>query len=238
MKKLIFLITLLLATQVQAQTVRSTYTDYCEDAVGCWRFNEDAGFAVDESGNDAHATIDGATYTSTGCLEGSCYDFDGANDLLNFTLTHSAQISMCLWIEIDAQGDTQYGRLIEGTGYPIYANLAANKEVSLESKRDDTQGNWDTDTDTIVYGTGFHFCVTYDSSNTANDPIFYKNGSSINVTREEAPIGNQLSNAGEGYFGNRAAKDRSLDGSLDEILIRDDILTPTEILDIYKNGLR
>jgi len=82
-----------------------TYVDYCADAntVGCYRFNSDVGYVVDESGDDAHgATVASPTYQTSGCSDGgNCWSFNGTTQYIDIVSKRISDAdttyTVCAW---------------------------------------------------------------------------------------------------------------------------------------------
>jgi hypothetical protein len=59
-----------------------------------------------------------------------------------------------------------------------------------------------------------HFIITYDTTNVANDAIFYLDGAQQSVTRNATPSGTLKADDATLYIGNRADGTRNFDGKL------------------------
>jgi hypothetical protein len=89
-----------------------------------------------------------------------------------------------LWTIFDGTGsDTdQYDVvLIPAGGFPLKIAFAAHHST--------TDGYWRTTNDVLALDTETDIIVTYDGSNTANNPAIYIHGISVPVTRVTAPVG-------------------------------------------------
>jgi hypothetical protein len=80
-------------------------------------------------------------------------------------------------------------------------------------------------------------CVSYNGSSNTNDPIIYRNGSSIAITEEFAPSGSRITDAGNNLLiGDVADGDRAYKGVIDDVRIYNRALSPTEIQQLYNLG--
>jgi len=116
---------------------------------------------------------------------------------------------------------------------------------------------FDADNDRIIYGQGFatsngrwsipisniplgewsNLIITYDSSSTSNDPVFYVNGVSVSVTEYSTPEGSLTSDASSNlYLGDSTGASRSYGGVMDSVSIYSRALTSSEILSNYQSG--
>ena len=219
--------------------LRTTYTDYCADpdCVLCMRFNQDYGYVVDESGEDNHGTVNGATYTATGCKEGKCYDFDGVDDYIvkNSGLSLVFPFTMCAWVKLDVSETSSMVAVMvcdkDATNYWHF--IGSNSGNSRISSRDpsyfiDEQGSSINDGE-------FHFlCGIF----TNTDRTLYLDGNTVADITEGT-------NVSLGSL-DRTAIGRAMDSTpsapwnnkIDEVIIFNRALTAAEIRDIYENGLR
>ena len=231
------------------------YTDYCATAETCWRFEPSEvsdNKIVDISHNGFGATNVGGTYTTTDCGEGSCYDLDGNNDYISLgDVDIIGEISISALINLDDVVSAGNAETIvaKRDGSSNATNYAIDKETTPSDElrfyyRDagTTFQVWSTDSANLVAGTTYHIALTYDGS---TDPIMYVNGSVEAMTQDSGSANNALVandvDARIGIFVNNNCggnSDCELNGTIDEVMIRNDILTPTEVLDIYENGLR
>lgn len=91
-------------------------------------------------------------------------------------------------------------------------------------------GLWRSTSDYSL-NTLYHFATTYDRSSTANDPIFYVNGSSIAITEVTAPSGTPTTGRDSLRVGaNVPASGSFYSGRLSQLVFYDRILTAEEVM--------
>jgi hypothetical protein len=116
-----------------------------------------------------------------------------------------------------AMGDTQDGHL------------------RFYQRRATTVGSWKTNNGTISTGTMYLVAVTYDSSSTANDPIFYINGSASATTKSSTPAG-AVSDDSAGHIDIGDFSDTlTANATIPVFRIYNRILSVAEILSIYES---
>ena len=161
-------------------------------------------------------------------------DFDGTNDKMTMTLPASAgsQMTIAHWIYPDSVA--QYANTIkivngsnitgalefdDGWGYVFAYNFTG------------TDGRWSVAKPTT--GSWQHYAVTYNNGATTNDPIIYKNGSSVGIIERSTPTlvaetagtSLQLGMNSDVYW---------YDGRMAEVAIWNRILSATEIAGLGK----
>ncbi len=100
-----------------------------------------------------------------------------------------------------------------------------------------TNGDWRTTNRVVRLTEVFHWAVTYDGGDTANDPIIYINGVAVDVTEIATPTGTIRAETGNLYVGNATGLNRAMDGYSDEVRVWSDIRTPAEIQQFYRQSL-
>jgi hypothetical protein len=95
-----------------------------------------------------------------------------------------------------------------------------------------TQGAW-----SISYPdtNWHHYVITYNHTSTSNDPVIYKDGSSVGITERLTPAGSAGTDSSDLTIGNVKAGNQGWDGKIAEFSIFDRVLNSTEVSDLY-NG--
>jgi len=196
--------------------------------VSYWKLDEN----YKDSKGTNHGTPSG-TNNATG-LSSDAMRFDGVDDWINVTDSDSldlgTEISICAWIKSSLTGS--YPIIISkcvsaSDRYELFLHSGYNYKVgfvvsatAVNSTSVPTANSWN------------YICVSYNGS-FAN---FYLNGAS------DGSSATNITNSG-GDGANLAIGDRTngggnpFNGLIDEVLIYNDILTPTEIYNLYKTGL-
>lgn len=225
-----------------------TPTDYCADAniVGCYRFNEDAGYIVDTSGNDYHSKTAGSgTYQA--CKEVNCWDRNGTtehNEMIDHGLLSSA-ISIVAWTRHDtADFDLIVSRSTSDDkgNYELRLRTpsSSNYEFVFRNSADTLHPSMYADSTVISANAWTHVGLTH-TWGTTNDSDIYVNGIAVS-TSDAASLDNAVITSGTQVFNIGCREDgcgtTGFDGEIDELAIFSRILTAAEILDIYTNGLK
>jgi len=192
-----------------------------------WRFDETGGTtAADASGNNRNGTMSGATFV-TGGRFGNAAQFDGVDDIMNFTSPPATQVSFSAWVNTTGDGDSTTPRIIATPGYNVRLRRdSGGLNVAFEAERT-TSPEWRTPLGSYTDNTWHHILVAYDSA-TATTPAMYIDGEPQTVTERTAGSGTQASSAGAASIGNQAALDRSLLGRVDEVRMYNRVLTAGE----------
>lgn len=229
-------------------TVRSTYTDYSQDAncVGCWRFDDDtADTAVDISGNNNHGSTSSSPIYTTG-KEGKCWDFDGADDFLlikdNTNLDDLGSLTFCVWIYPDSNGELNLGRIIDKAGLSTTANTALYMGYTGELwfyVRGSTSLYRRANDNSVTLSAWNFVVVTWDGTFTDYTTIhIYVNGAEVSYQAGQNGVSRTSNAANNLTIGSNEGASRSFNGKIDEVIIFDRVLTSSEIQDIYKHGIK
>jgi prepilin-type N-terminal cleavage/methylation domain-containing protein len=203
--------------------------------VGHWKFDETAGsIASDSSGNDYAATVSGATWDSSGQIDGAL-DFDGSNDYVDTTIDGSSvsNVTFCLWFKSDDVGSigdddvaqrfiTQM-RTSSGTRFALGINK--NK---LAAYWYDGSSNVKQAGPNLSASQWYHAAVTYDGS----DIRLYLDGNERNSSAElnmSPPSADAIEISRDPGGGGS----RHFDGLLDDVRVYRRVLTEDEIWAIY-----
>lgn len=194
-----------------------------------WRFDETTGTtAADASGNNRTATLgNGAGFTAG--RFGNAAQFDGVDDIVNFTSPAAPQVSFSAWVNTTGDGDSTTPRIIASPGYHIRLRRdSGGLNISFEAVRT-TSSEWRTPLGSYTDNAWHHIMVAYDSA-TAATPAMYFDGEAQTVTSLAAGSGTHTSSAGAASIGNTSALNRSLLGRVDEVRMYNRVLTAGEAL--------
>jgi len=190
--------------------------------------------ASDASGNGNNGTINGATF-STGKI-GNALSFNGTSDYVSIPTQSMDQVSIAAWVRADGFGNGTYPRIVEMPAYKFYFRND-NMSLSLRAARSPNDARWRTNEDILTFDSiWYHVAVTYDSTSTSNDPVFYINGSVIPVTENVVPAGTKIDNAGTGNIGRSINENQQWHGAIDELRIYDKILSAQEVGALFVEG--
>jgi hypothetical protein len=211
--------------------------------VGYWPF---CGNALDESGNNNHGTVNGATLTTDRFGNaGSAYGFDGIDDYIRMTSnsvlgTKSRTISF--WMNTLGIISGQQEVLIDEGGNTCGSGFAVVKDSNPSKLKLDVGCSFVYNNDSIGRNRWNHVVVVYDSliSSNLSGISFYVNSSKI--LNLSSTIGSLNINSGAEQkltFGkSRIPSDGFYYfGSIDDIAIWNRALTPQEIKQLYNQGI-
>jgi hypothetical protein len=201
-----------------------------------WPMDESVGTtAVDASGNGRNATTSNVTWQPAGGKVGGAASFDGNFSVAAFSVPAWTTITFAAWINPTGNGDSNYPRWIDIMNFRFGVVRGSpggepNNGFFVGAERADGTTNFRSAANAVPTSGWIHVAVVYDSTVASNAPLVYLNGSQVSVTPLGAqPTGTMNAAAATGYLGGRAALDRSFAGLLDEVVIYNRALTPTEI---------
>jgi hypothetical protein len=200
--------------------------------VGYWPF---CGNALDESGNNNHGTVNGATLTTDRFGNvGSAYGFDGVNDRIeinNNPVFNQGPISISAWIRVnnigfydliskDGQGNpnTRQWTLQTNNKLPRFGTFSNNGEFTLDGQ------------DTLVSQKWVHLVGVY----SLTDVKIFQNGVQVGSLPTTGTLAQGLEPL---RFGGNVVPSSYFNGSLDDIAIWNRALTPQEIQQVYNQGI-
>ena len=202
--------------------------------VGWWKMDETSGLtAADSSGNgndgDLHNMV--GNEWASGVL-GGALEFDGNNDHVlvsqDSSINDLDDLTLSAWVYLDSYGENTRGRILQKYSSLLWY-IDHDQKYQFEYCRWGTDGKWKTDDGTILTGQWYHLAVTYDSSSTANDPVLYIDGASVNVNEVQAPAGSKSSESDDLYIANNPSDTRAFDGRIDDVRIYNCTLSAAEI---------
>ena len=201
--------------------------------VGFWFELDDsgAGVASDES-SALTAQYGSLTDNQVGKLN-KAFDFNQATSFINSNYaTHSDAITFSCWVKLDSNGIS--GRLIEkNSSYQNFILVDTLAKIQIQRGAATTDYKWITDS-AISIGTWQHIFVISDGTNT---PVVYVNGVQKSVSVSQAGSGALVVNNTDTYWlGNRSARDRAIDGLLDQSVLWLDAKTQADMEALYNSG--
>jgi len=150
------------------------------------------------------------------------------------------------WIEIDGAGSGAYASIIgEYSNYKgmslAVGNSGGGIYVEVGNYRYSPVGQWRSPDGSLVGGgTRYHILVTYDASDSANDPSIYINNVSQAITETYTPGGALGSMEGNHFvIGNEVGNGTytwPFDGDIEDVRVWNRILTADERATIYGGG--
>jgi len=101
-----------------------------------------------------------------------------------------------------------------------------------------TNGVWRSPTTALLENKLNHVAVSYNNTDTANDPKIYINGVKQSLDYEVTPIGSADTDAGSEFrIGSTNSTVDPFDGFIDEVAVFDKILTEDEVQEIFNAGI-
>ncbi len=143
------------------------------------------------------------------------------------------------WILPNGDGAGGYGRIFDKGNNYLYLQSESGSTIrmvfaSLNATTNTVSRTTNYD---IKYGQWQHVAVTYNSTTPATQPILYINGVATDVTETTEGDGTRTSDAGGTFhLGNNSSGTRTFEGSITEASLWEEILTATEILELYNDG--
>jgi hypothetical protein len=210
------------------QCVPSTST-WQTGLVSWWKLN---GNASDSIGTN-HGTVNGATLTSTGCKSGQCYSFDGVNDYVNIknpgNVFDGKNITLSAWVVYNRGND--YQRIIDrgyANQFSFWISTSPQLGLSLDTLGTDIDSSSSCK---ILPGVLTHIVYVYDSETV----WMYKNG--VYCSSLTSASGVLDSSTNDIRIGARVdtGSNRYWNGSLDEVMVWNRVLSSTEIQQVYNS---
>lgn len=176
----------------------------------------------DRSGRGNNGTIVGATWTRNS--QRTWYlDYDGIDDITTVSDSTSIQNiwdgggTLDMWVRPDSDGEADAGRVVSKNEiWYVYNAIESGGGVRFYFKHlfSGTDIEWRTTSSVFIIGEWCKFTLTYNSSSTANQPIFFRNG--VAVSRVQSigpPTGTRTTDAGSDlYLGNHSGTSSTFDG--------------------------
>jgi len=195
-----------------------------------WKMDETGGStAFDSSGNGRNASLVNAGFTNG--YFSNALQCNGTTSRATYTAQDTNQVTVAAWVRADAQGNSQFPRILDAPAYRFFFRFGSSDVNSVGfATEDGVNGDFDSGGGTISLGSWYHVAVSYDRSNLANLPIFYVNGARRTTVALTMPSGAAPPLTGTAYIGNRAALDRAWSGPIDDLRIYNRLLSDAEVL--------
>jgi len=180
--------------------------------------------------NEITCTVENAVWGQTGRT------FDGTNDRIDCGSTAPIEDifdgggTVVVWANPTTGND---GRLWDKAKNKFYLRETGPIQMTLRYEFDGSAGQWRSTVSASANSFSM-YSVTYDADAVANDPIFYLNDSALGLPYDTNPTGTRESdNVSTAYIGSDSGNNYEFAGIIGEVMVYDDILTPTEIAQIY-----
>jgi len=146
--------------------------------------------------------------------------------------------TLSTWLRPESQGPTNDGRVADKSrnGNEGWRLFCPGSDTTLEFHMvtDGVDGEWTFPIDMIV-DVWQHVVITYNADATANNPLVYINGLAVVVTETGTPNDTRTSDAGNTlYLGSEASGGNYYDGSMDDFMLFNRILSAVEARNIYE----
>jgi len=211
-----------------------------EDLTAHWSFDDVSGDTVeDSSGYNNHGSVTGATWLSgSECVSGSCMEFDGVNDYVQFTdsdysIAGTDEATISLWFRASSTTASDVPLIARGRYvYPfaIRQNNAVLRSVIRTNIVDTNYNNIAT----IQTDQWYHVAIVIHISDTGDDFTHYLDGESVGNGTFVA--GSLATTSGTTYAGTNELMNEFFAGSLDDVRIYNRALSAGEIAQLAGGG--
>jgi hypothetical protein len=143
------------------------------------------------------------------------------------------------WILPNGDGAGGYGRIFDKSNNYFYLQSESGSTAQLAFTSINATANTvsQTTNNDITYGQWYHIVLTYNSTTPATQPVIYINGVATAVTESTEGDGTRTSDAAASLtLGNNSSGTRGFEGCITEASFWEEILTATEILELYNDG--
>ncbi|MFH2019881.1 MAG: DUF2341 domain-containing protein [archaeon] len=194
----------------------------------------------DYSGNDNHGIIYGANWTSSGKV-GGAYEFNGSNYILvqdNSALDFDADIDFTIEGWFNSKGSVYSQGIIakrDGNGGQLVISLLNTSELNVYLK--DINNNITLNSSIISLNTWTHFAVVADRNMPLKIFIDGQADSESNISSEIDISNTNPLEIGIANYSIPASIHKQFNGSIDEIKIYRQALSPEQIYQEYQDGL-
>lgn len=208
--------------------------------------------AYDQSGAGNIGTLISGPTRAPGKI-GQALSFDNTDDYVslgsNASVDDLSVITVAAWIKPNSTGGGTLAKILNkatsasgGWEFGVCAHASwgcSESDTRLRFYRwfSGTAGDWNSAASSLQMDVWQHVVLVYDSSSSANDPVFYIDGSVSATTEFGTPSGTASSDASHTLtIGNRPAADRTFDGLIDEVRLYNRALSAAEIAALYNQG--
>ncbi|KKM07542.1 hypothetical protein LCGC14_1732880, partial [marine sediment metagenome] len=205
----------------------------------------------DISGTGNNGTVNGTSVMNlTGGKYHGAFEFDGINDYINMGSDASLDNifagggTISAWFYAKSYGELSFGRIFfkgsdasntASTQLYLQNSSGLEKRLKLYRSFDGANGQWHIGD--INLNTWYHAVVVYNEDSVNNIPVFYLNGVSQSVTEQINSSGSSVSDAANNLHIGSRVSDREFNGTIDEAMIFNRILSANEIQQLYFTNL-
>jgi hypothetical protein len=193
----------------------------------------------DTSGNSNHGSctfFNCPTYTQNGKLKGA-YSFDGIDDIISANLVYGDNYTVSAWLKPNSLNILEiYGRTIVASSpnsslfYPIWF-LAEGSKFRVYAYSSSSGSYVQSNYNNLSVGKWVHLIV---SATKGGEAKIYVNG----VLDKSFIAGNQAPNNYLSIGDLRPNRKLAFNGSIDEVVVWNRILTPEEVKEVYSRGIK
>ena len=214
----------------------TNYTIYDDSLILMYNFEnlsslgENATRVIDLSKYQNNGTLVSSPTYNTTCKFGGCYNFVGANDRINVSLSSTTKnFTFSFWVKSVSTAesylfDSELGRLVIAWKDTTEQNSIAFWDTSVWRYLEKTSNVADNNWHNLIFVTN------------STNITYYRDGNLINITPYTNPvnIGNKVS-IGSYYDGGTSY---NFNGSIDEFRIWNRSLSANEVYEIYSSNLQ
>lgn len=205
--------------------------------------NIDESPQTDSSGTGNTGTVNGATFNSSGKLNGA-YDFDGNDDWINIgnkaslNFDGTTPFSISAWVKREGTG-AAHTIIAKNDGLKgWYFWFRAGNQLAFYIRVDATTNHLQVRTSqTFTDATKWiHVVATYDGSQSASGTKIYIDGVNVSLFTEGDDLSTSIANTGSARIGTISDGTSDYIGLIDELAVWNRTLSATEVLDMYKRS--
>ena len=158
----------------------------------------------------------------------------GSNATLDNLFSAGGTIEATIYLESYPEAAANEPHMCGKTGFVLAAtnrDIRTYKQALLfVSDFAGMDGNWQTDTNTILTENWYTVAVTYNESSNTNDPIIYINGVAVTIHETSTPSFTHVDDSAQsGFIGGNASANRLWAGIIDESRWSRTVRTPAWI---------
>ncbi len=221
-KVIISLIFLLILSSIAYADI----TTNCSNVAALYHLD---GNANDSSGNGNDGTVNGATYNSSGKVNGA-FDFDGDDDYVNVNNDPIGigAVTVSVWVYSKTTGEIGYGTIVSNGKF--MCNLLG-WDMGIGCSNDNGNTLVWSESSSLLFNEWQLFTAVRDVDGSFT---FYINGIQSGIVNQDG--GPVLTGSGL-TIGRRYSPAQHFNGSIDEVIIYNRALNSTEISELYNSGL-
>ena len=200
--------------------------------IAFYRFN---GNANDNTSNENHGTVSGATLTKgKDNVSNTAYSFDGTDDYIEFPaglLSGSGDFSVSLWVKTSSTTESRILQQRDSNGYngEYMLNLKSNGKLKLETYKNGYK--WGGTTTTSINDSNWHHICFIQKDNGGS---LYLDGT-IEISDNSSGTVNMLSSLKTYLGGDKRDNNRFYSGNVDKLRLYNRALSTSEITTLYSS---